>query len=547
MMKGLINATAVIALVFGVALAGTPIHATGHFDSYEDIAAAARDGAKAGLLTPHHGKSRLPAHYESKADAPITTPLDEPMLGMKGFTETNLQPLFDIPIVLNDEVIRVIEFYSQGNGRGHFGRYLARSHRWIPMMHDILRSYDLPLDLVYVAMIESGFFMRAYSHAQASGPWQFIASTADIYALRMDPWIDERRDPEKATHAAAKYLTWLYREFEDWELAWAGYNGGPTRVRRAMNRTGLENYWDLCEAGRLPRETCGYVPKIMAAAIISRFPARFGFDEVEPQPPFEYETVEVEQPVELQAIAALIGFSLDEVRALNPELRRALTPPSVGGTAYTLRLPPGTREAFMAGKDDLEPSTYLSHESHTVRRGESFWAIARSYGTSVDALRAANPGVEPRALRPGFELLVPLPAGSRPAVPSSREETPSESSGRVVQRGGGFVEVHYTVRPGDSLWSIAQRHGATTDQLASWNGIRTNRDHVHLSVGQRLIVGRNKAASELASGRVHILQAGDTLWQLSRRFGISVEKLKELNGIDDPQALMPGQTLVIGR
>ncbi len=526
-----------------------------------DIATAATQGARSIGLHPRETWHPLDDHVEHDPELvdPSKQPLDHlteaelierlpPSRGIDGLAEEDLRPLFDIPIVLNEHVHRLIKYFSEGGGRPHFQRYLNRSFRWIPMMHEILDGYGLPRDLVYVAMIESGFSMHAYSHAHAVGPWQFIAPTAEIYDLRMDGWVDERRDPVKATHAAARFMTWLYKEFEDWHLAWAGYNGGPTRVRRNMEQTGIEDYWELCEAGRLPRETCGYVPKIMAAAIISKLSDRFDF-EVEPLPPFEHETVELESPTELSAIADLLVVQTSDLRALNPELRRGMTPPPPpGGDGYQLRLPRGKKERFIARKDELEPSRYVAHETHTVRGGDSFWRIARAHGTTVAAVTAANPGIDPQRLMPGMEILVPLPPGARQRVPATRE-APSRPKAEVVARGNGKVELHHTVRAGETLWSIAQRHGVTTDQLISWNRLLASGDHVHLSIGQRLIVGQGEGDPSVVSGDrpIHVLQAGETLWQLSQRYDTSVDELRALNGIEDVHSLSIGQVIIVGR
>ncbi len=527
------------------------------FSTPADIAAAARAGARSMGSTSllHRRLKDNPGDHLGPGAFCLKCPMDEALLqalprpkGIEGLSEADLQPLFDIPIVLNDQVYDVIRFFSEGNGRPHFQRYLNRSFRWIPLMHEILDEYGLPRDLVFVAMIESGFSMHAYSHAHAVGPWQFIAPTAKIYDLRMDAWVDERRDPVKATHAAARFMTWLYREFEDWNLAWAGYNGGPTRVRRNMDRTGIEDYWGLCEAGRLPRETCGYVPKIIAAAIISKLPERFGF-EMDPLSPFRHEETTIDAAIDLSAIAGLLDVEVDELRGLNPELRRPMVPPPTRGNAgYRLRLPPGTKETFLARKDELEPSSFVAHESHTVRAGDSLWRIARAHGTTVPKLIAANPSLDPQRLMPGVEVLVPLPEGARPKVPSTRE-VPEKPRGEVVARQGGKVEVHHTVRAGDTLWSIAQRHGATTEQLLSWNRLASSGQHVHLSVGQRLIVGHGQGKPAVVSGDkpVHVLQAGETLWQLSQRYGQSVDELLALNEIDDVHSLSVGQVIIVGQ
>ncbi|MBU4484917.1 lytic transglycosylase domain-containing protein, partial [bacterium] len=241
---------------------------------------------------------------------------------------------YDVPIIINEEVIQQINYF-QGNGRRHFERYLERSGRYVPMMRKILKEHGLPEDLVYLALIESGFNLKAHSRARAVGPWQFIYWTGHRYGLKVDTWVDERCDPVKATHAAAGYLKALYNEFGDWYLAMAGYNAGEGKIRNAIKRYHSRDFWTLSGEGNryLKPETRNYVPKFIAAVLMAKNPEEFGFDHVKLQPPLEYETVEIDSQTEIKVIAKLADTSVETIESLNSELRRWATPP---GDAYLL-------------------------------------------------------------------------------------------------------------------------------------------------------------------------------------------------------------------
>ena len=252
----------------------------------------------------------------------------------------NALPRFDIPMVINDRVVAWMEYF-QGAGRRHFTRYLKRSGRYLPLMRQILIEEGLPQDLVYIAMIESGFNMHARSRANAVGSWQFIRATGRRYGMRADGWVDERRDPYRATRAAASYFRDLYGEFGDWYLAMAAYNAGEGRVRKAIRTTGSRNFWHIARHHRaLHAETRDYVPKFIAAAIIAKMPDRFGFAEVVLDQPVEFETGKVETQTDLAVIAKCAGVGRDAVFDLNPHLVRGATPP--GARHYKIRLPTGT-------------------------------------------------------------------------------------------------------------------------------------------------------------------------------------------------------------
>ncbi len=255
-----------------------------------------------------------------------------------------LQKTFDMPIQVNKEVRNYIYYFSTDR-KEIFGRYLSRSSRYLPMIKKVFAEYGLPEDLAYLAMIESGYSNKARSTANAVGMWQFIKGTGLRYGLTINNEIDERRDPEKATHAAAKYLLDLYKQFGSWYLAAASYNCGEGRVQREISKNGnMKSFWDLSSNYSLPTETKNYVPQMIAATIIAKNPEKYGFRRIPYQPPLKYEVVKVTEPTSLQAAAVAATTSYEEISALNPELLRDATPR--GYSANLLKIPPGKKEAF---------------------------------------------------------------------------------------------------------------------------------------------------------------------------------------------------------
>lgn len=435
-----------------------------------------------------------------------------------GMDLATLKAKYDIPIELNDEVLAYVRFF-QGSGRGWFEKWLARSHRWLPIMRPILAEEGMPLDLVYLAMIESGFSAYAYSWAKASGHWQFISETGRRYGLRDDFWVDERRDPVLATRAAARYLKKLHKEFGHWYLAWAGYNAGEGKMRRAIRMYGTRDFWALTEAGRYLRpETKHYVPKLIAAAIVAKHPERFGFSRVVPEGPFEYDEVVVPDATDLAIVAKAAGVSMEAVQAINPALRRWCTPPARGGEGYTIKLPRGTRDTFLAGYAKVAPKERLTFRHHRVRRGDTIGAIAQRYGMPASAIMRLNGVKSARSLRIGVDLIIPLPthvAASHPDLPSTagldarrpRRARSAAVTGRRAAKQAERQVTHavagrkgqYVVRRGDTLWSIAQAHGVDVADLKRWNelGRRATRG---LQVGRALFVTAPRR-TQAASGR----------------------------------------------
>ena len=315
------------------------------------------------------------------------------------------------PLVMNEHVRHFVDRFT-GSRREVIGLWLNRSGRYLGMIREVLRGHDLPEDLAFTAMIESGFNPLAVSHAGAKGLWQFMAGTARRYGLRVDQWVDERFDPEKSTFAAAAYLRDLYRLFGSWPLAQAAYNAGELKVIRAIRATGSTDFWTLARTGFLKRETKEFVPMIQAATVIGREPDRYGFDPGE-EAAGEVETVTVPASTDLRRLAKASRLSLESLRALNAELIRGLTPP---GAPYRLKIPAGAGPEILAA---LAPPRVVATknvqavraaggaEIHIVRPRDTVSGIAKHYGVSVSDLVRWN-GLErqEQIIRPGDRLRV---------------------------------------------------------------------------------------------------------------------------------------------
>lgn len=429
-----------------------------------------------------------------------------------------LRAEFDIPIDVNEAVVSYVRFFQLPLVRPHYVKYLGRGHRYIPRYQQIMREEGVPEDTVFLAMIESGFANYATSRARAVGPWQFIAPTGRLFGLKQDFWVDERRDPEKAAHAAARFLKALYRQTGDWRLAWAGYNAGLGTVQRAQAR-GYPDYWSMVAAkGRraLRAETKGYVPKLMAAAIMARHPEAFGFkpEEIEAERWPDSEEVTIPDAAPLALIAAAAGVGEAELVELNPELRRAITPPR----PYQLKIPAASAATFAANWPAMKSQVRVAiFEGHVVRRGETLSGLAVRYGVSIDGIVALNPRLNPRALRIGTELVIPRvaarrtaraavlaatarpPAAAPPAAPAPAPTPAAPTAARgsvpaLAPAAPATAETRasvWRVKPGDTLWSISRTAGLPLDELCRLNGIGNPRHH-KLQVGARLVVSSTR-------------------------------------------------------
>jgi membrane-bound lytic murein transglycosylase D len=392
----------------------------------------------------------------------------------------------DIPIPQNSRVLQYVELF-QGRLREFIQDGLTRGTQYLPMIQKVFRAEGLPLDLAYIPIIESGFKPNAVSKAKAKGPWQFMKATALENGLHHDWYIDERSDPEKATIAAAKYLKTLNKLFDgDWNLVLAAYNGGPGRVQRAMKRSGKEDFWDLAQSAKyLPRETREYVPLILAAIIVAKNPVQYGFDIVTSEP-VNYDKVTVPRAIDLRRVAEWTGSSIDDIQALNPQLRRWTTP--VKYPTFELKVPAGTGQQFQERMADATPADLNALKWYTVRSGETLLTIARKLGVSRTDLAEANSLSIKSQVRGGQELIIPrapatlLASRTQRSAPAELAARPVSGTATMPDAPAHSRTIVYKVKRGDTLFSIAELFDTSVAKLKTWNQIRGNA----LAVGTRL-------------------------------------------------------------
>ncbi len=453
-----------------------------HFDRLVDRISALEQTALAAGDGFTESKSEPATIDTLLAIQPVETP--SPSSATSQEVQADLESTHhDIPIPSNTRVLRYVELFK-GRLKEFLTEGLARGAQYLPMIQDVFRAEGLPLDLAYVPLVESAFKPSALSRAKARGMWQFMHGTAIENGLNSDWYLDERADPTKATVAAAKYWKTLFGMFEDWHLAMASYNGGPGRVQRAVKRSRTTDFWSLTASSRfLPRETRDYVPMILAAVLIAKNPAQYGFD-VEAMEPTRSETVTLPAALDLRRVAEWTGASMDEIQQLNPEYRRWTTPIRAG--EYSLRVPVGTADRVREGLASTAPSQLSALQWYTVKKGESISIIAKKHGVSRTDLAEANYLRLTSRVSTGQRLLIPrMPSAALLARASSATAAVEVASAEEVQTSSDEpTRLVYRVRAGDTLSSIARRHGTSVEQLKAWNKMRDTR----LNVGDRIVI-----------------------------------------------------------
>ena len=489
-----------------------------------------------------------------------------------------------IPLVTNKIVDQHIAFF-QGKGRVHMERWIYQSGKYFPILRRILREEGVPEELTYLAMVESGLNPVARSWARAVGMWQFMKGTGRMYGLRTTSWYDERRDFEKATRAAARHLNDLHAEFGDWYLAMAAYNSGAGRVYRGIRRSGSTDFWTMRRY--LPRETRNYVPSFIATAIIFMNPKEYGFHGIDLADELEFETVSVDDCVDLETLASCANTEASVLRELNPELVHWCTPPAT--RAYELRVPPGGSKDFVKRYAAIPDDQKRNWIMHMVRRGETLGGIARKYGIGTDIVMEVNKIKSARRLSIGKSLMIPIPRGStqyasvmerrdnvsertatRKKVNTGRVEKALAASKRYAPANrDNSEELTYIVKKGDTIGHIAEWYSCRAADIRNWNDLPYGRT---IHPGQRLTVWVKKsdlakyekinsmsfakkegttattvpAPSDDANGggTRYTVRPGDTLEKIAQEHNVSIKQIKGWNNLRSSR-INAGQELII--
>lgn len=492
----------------------------------------------------------------------------------------------DVPLVQNNQVNRHLMYYTIRRP-DVMETWLERSEIYFPMMRQIFEEEGTPLELIHLSMIESGLRPTARSWASAVGLWQFIQSTGSMYGLDVTWWVDERRDPEKATRAAAQHLRDLYQVWGDWHLAMANYNISPRGLNRAIRAAGgVEDYWAAYPY--LPRETRGYVPGFIAATMIATNPESFGFEKEYGLEPYSYDQVDVAGLMPLDALAEAAGITNEEIKALNPELLRWATPPV---ESYSLKIPSGTRGEFMIAYNKIPKEKQIQDVAvHEVRSGENLGWIARKYGTSVRALFETNEGLR-STIYPGQKIMVPIAEArynQTVAMTSASSSQRSSSPTNRVSAPANSTAVTYVVKANDTIGHIAEWYDVRASQIRGWNGIgNTIRRGQKLQIyvpnartqyyqtidkldfgAKQAIEKRQRAGENIFEGiaiasaqtgsagsqalmnqtttsvRSYTVRNRDTLIEIADSYGVTVQSIQQENGLRGT-VIYPGQVLRI--
>jgi len=487
---------------------------------------------------------------------------------------------YDFPVTVNRQVQYYLDFFT-GKHRKNFAVWLSRSGCYLPMIREQLKEAGLPEDLAYLAMIESGYNERAYSRARAVGIWQFIRSTGRKYGLTVNSYVDERRDPVKATQAAISYLGDLHQEFGSWYLAVAAYNAGEGKIRRAIKKYNTTDFWEIAQGRYLKLETKLYVPKLIAAILIAKEPEKYGFTDITYESRLAYDEVMVPRWTSIKAVALACELTPEELKKYNNELRKGFTPPDQA--SYPFRVPPGKKSVAEKNLPRVQAIVSTGFKTHTVKRGETLTAICRKYGlTKTVVLKSNNLGSA--GLQAGQRLRIPYQTTSYEMLPEG-----SVAKGYLAAESAGGNFILHKVLPGDTVYELARRYNVPIHLIAAWNDlsdiskiragqklvfyVQDNRTQVaaapsgNSSVGQQLTPASNKIAvgkeedtlpadARLAAVRAeqhntsqtdyYIVQKGDSLWEIARQFNLDVGDLKQLNNLATVD-IYPGDKILVNK
>lgn len=480
----------------------------------------------------------------------------------------------EIEIEYNPKTEHWIDYF-QGTGRKHFSRWLARVGSFRDIIEPILVDVGIPRDLLYLAVIESGLNLSAKSYMKAIGPWQFMTGTGKLFGLRINWWLDERKDIVAATYAAANYLKYLYDLFGSWPLALAAYNSGEHRVARAITKQRTTDYWQL----QLPAQTTWFVPKFMAALAIGRNPEAYGFEKP-PADPLEFDIIEIERPTDLRKIAEAAGCSLSEIKELNPHFKKWCTPPDM---VVEVKVPKGAGARCSERLGSMKRDKLESFVQHKVKKGETLSGIAAQHEVTVKDIRNFNDIAASHTIHAGNILLIPVKDTVRPARVASRPSYRSPELPRdavslpLLSMIDGGKQIRYVVKKDDTIVKIAERFHASTAQIREWNNLTydsflrpgdtirmrtassTRAEHA-TSANPSGLVAPEKVPSP-GSGTpsnaddspdkgdarriTHVVKKGETLSSIGRLYKVALSDILEWNRKTNRNKLYPGEKITI--
>jgi membrane-bound lytic murein transglycosylase D len=505
--------------------------------------------------------------------SPEAPPVNDRAAGIARPEWTQNLKLPELPVRWAPQVLRYLEFFkTDPRGRAIMTSWLRKMERYRAVFETILARNEVPKDLIYLAMIESGFEPGATSNMNAGGVWQFMPAVGRAYGLEVSHWVDGRRDPERAAEAAARYLKDLYVRFGSWHLAFAAYNAGYGAILRSISRYNTNDFWELCrhEAG-LPWETSLYVPKILAAAIVGHNRAAFGFGDVAGDAPWAYDTIQVPAGTSFAALARGAGTRPEVIEALNPELLRERVPPDRGPSM--VRIPLGSSNLYAQSIMQLRNSSERT-EFVVLRFGETLDSVAKARGVSVRELKRLNGINDTADLKGGTTILVPARGGAPAPVANTTEEPDDTILVAVPERAAGSngrERVFYRTREGDTLDEIADVFHVTNDELVAWNNldpdaklqpklvlqifvregfdttsvVLLNPDKVRVvTLGSQEFLDL-EAARRGKTRLQYTARAGDTLAKIAKRYGLAPGDLARINRLSATNELNEGQKVVV--